>query len=112
MAASSAVEESALAATRKQPQTKRPTKAVGRAKVPAKPARRPVSHHELNTFLRSPAGKAKLKVYKQQAFDVPRRGLTPASGHHETGLDDGRSRDPRLVGFEDPIDEVQVSGLL
>ena len=76
-AASATVEDSVLAATRKQPQTRRPTKAVGRAKVPAKPARRPVSHHELNTFLRSPAGKAKLKVYKQQAFDVPRMVAHP-----------------------------------
>lgn len=42
------------------------------AKKTRAPQRRPVSHHELNSFLRSPAGKAKLKVYKQQAFDVPR----------------------------------------
>jgi hypothetical protein len=36
------------------------------------PPRRPVTHHELNSFLRSPAGKAKLRVYKEQAFDAPR----------------------------------------
>jgi hypothetical protein len=36
------------------------------------PPRRQVTHHELNSFLRSPAGKAKLRVYKEQAFDAPR----------------------------------------
>lgn len=70
-AASSAVERSALAA-RKQPTKRTGTgRAVGRAKV-TQPQRRTVSHHELNSFLRSPAGKAKLKVYKQQAFAAPR----------------------------------------
>lgn len=67
-AASSAVERSSFAArkqqVRKQGQVKKTT--------PVKPQRRQVSHHELNSFLRSPAGKAKLKVYKQQAFDAPR----------------------------------------
>lgn len=74
-AASSAVEQGALAA-RKQP-AKRTGGAVGRAKVTKPPPRRAVSHHELNSFLRSPAGKAKLKVYKQQAFEVPRAIANP-----------------------------------
>jgi len=60
---------SALAARKGQQQRRQPVK---KTKAPPKPVRRPVSHHELNSFLRSPAGKAKLKVYKQQAFDAPR----------------------------------------
>ena len=61
--------ESASAARRRQSQRKQPT---GKKPPPKAPPRRPVSQHELNSFLRSPAGKAKLKVYKNQAFDAPR----------------------------------------
>lgn len=41
-------------------------------KAPPKVQKRAVSQQELNSFLRSPAGKAKLNVYKNQAFDAPR----------------------------------------
>jgi hypothetical protein len=60
----------ALAAKR-QPAQRRQVRPVKKTTAP-RPQRRVVSHQELNTFLRSPAGKAKLKVYKQQAFDAPR----------------------------------------
>ena len=54
-------------------QTRRTTpKRTARKTAVKPPTRRPVSHQELNSFLRSPAGKAKLSVYKQQAFDAPR----------------------------------------
>ncbi len=73
IAASTTVDGSAHAA--KRPQTRRatPKRNVKRTGAPAPVVqRRQVSQGELNSFLRSPAGKAKLKVYKQQAFDVPR----------------------------------------
>jgi hypothetical protein len=61
--------DSAFAARRTpQQRRQRPVKKV----TAPRPQRRQVSAHELNAFLRSPAGKTKLKVYKQQAFDVPR----------------------------------------
>jgi hypothetical protein len=62
--------DSAFAA-RRSPQQRRVQRPVKKSTM-QRPQRRQVSHHELNTFLRSPAGKAKLKVYKQQAFDAPR----------------------------------------
>lgn len=53
-----------------------PKRQVKKTPPPA-PQRRQVSQGELNTFLRSPAGKAKLEVYQQQAFDVPRNIANP-----------------------------------
>lgn len=58
-------------AARRSPQQRRVQRPAKKASAP-RPQRRQVSHQELNTFLRTPAGKAKLKVYKQQAFDAPR----------------------------------------
>ncbi len=70
LVAVSAPADSAFAAKRTvQQRRQRPVK---KASSP-RPQRRQVSHHELNAFLRSPAGKAKLNVYKQQAFDAPRQ---------------------------------------
>lgn len=58
-------------AARRQ-QTRRTTPKRPVKKAAPRPQRRQVSHQELNSFLRTPAGKAKLSVYKQQAFDAPR----------------------------------------
>jgi len=75
IAASTTVEGSAHAAKQQQ-QTRRrtPPKRNVKRVAPKSPVgqRRQVSQGELNSFLRSPAGKAKLSVYKQQAFDAPR----------------------------------------
>jgi len=54
------------------PEQQRRQRAV-RKGTRARPQRRQVSHQELNSFLRSPAGKNKLRIYKQQAFDAPRQ---------------------------------------
>lgn len=62
---------SAFAAAKRNAQQRRQQRPAKKASAP-RPQRRVVSHQELNSFLRSPAGKAKLKVYKQQAFDAPR----------------------------------------
>ncbi len=69
IAASTSVDGSAHAARK---QTRRTTPRPAKKVAAPKPQRRQVTHHELNSFLRSPAGKAKLSVYKQQAFDAPR----------------------------------------
>jgi len=69
LVAASAPADDAFAAKRNAPQQRRQRAAK---KTTVRPQRRQVSHHELNSFLRSPAGKNKLRVYKQQAFDVPR----------------------------------------
>jgi len=71
LVAFSAPADSAFAARRatQQQRRQRPVKKV----TAPRPQRRQVPHHELNAFLRSPAGKAKFKVYKQQAFDAPRQ---------------------------------------
>lgn len=63
------------AAKRQQTRRSVPKRAV--TKKTAAPARRQVTHHELNAFLRSPAGKSKLGIYKEQALDVPRNIANP-----------------------------------
>ncbi len=70
IAASVSTGGSADAAQKRQ--TRRTPTRVKKTAAVKPPPRRPVSHQELNSFLRSPAGKAKLTVYKQQAFDAPR----------------------------------------
>ena len=75
IAASTTVEGSAHAAKQKQTRRTLPKRTLPKRTVSTKPPtqqQRQVSQGELNSFLRSPAGKAKLKVYKQQAFDAPR----------------------------------------
>lgn len=74
IAASATALGNAHAAKRQQVRRTTPKRNVKRTAPPPAPAvqRREVSQGELNTFLRSPAGKAKLNVYKQQAFDAPR----------------------------------------
>ena len=74
IAASTTVEGSAQAAkqqTRRTPPKRTVPKRTVNTKAPTQQQRQ-VSQGELNSFLRSPAGKAKLNVYKQQAFDAPR----------------------------------------
>jgi hypothetical protein len=73
IAASTTVGGTAHAAKGQQRRTT-PRRNVKKTGAPPAPVvqRRQVSQGELNSFLRSPAGKAKMKVYKQQAFDAPR----------------------------------------
>lgn len=73
IAASTTVDGTAQAAKNQQRRTA-PKRNVKKTAPPPAPVaqRRQVSQGELNSFLRTPAGKAKMKVYKQQAFDAPR----------------------------------------